>query len=117
MKKYIWLYTIGFVLSLVCTTIAFGLVWIHSTSPYLFFPAIILIAGVLILAMLQLLVQLFFFLHIGEESSPKWNMIFLISTFSAILIIVVASLWIMGHLNYNMTPSQINSYINSQSGF
>jgi hypothetical protein len=32
---------------------------------------------------------------------------------------VIGSIWIMGHLNYNMmaSPSDMNSYIQSQDGF
>ena len=36
-----------------------------------------------------------------------------------ILIVVVGSIWIMDHLNYNMmaSPADMNTYIQSQDGF
>ncbi len=65
----------------------------------------VLVAIILIFALMQLLVQLIFFLHLGREAKPRWNLIMLISTFGIVLLIVVGSIWIMDHLNYNMMPS------------
>lgn len=116
-QKKIWSYTIGFILSLIFTFTAYILVLIHISSQHETIPHYVLIPCIFILATLQLFVQLYFFLHLGKESSPRWNLLFFISTFGAILVIVVGSTWIMYHLNYNMTPMQINQYITNQSGF
>lgn len=71
-------------------------------------------------AVMQLLVQLVFFLHIRHESTPRWNLVAFIFMFIFLLIIVVGSLWVMHHLNYNMMSAQENdAYMleQSQKGF
>jgi len=56
------------------------------------------------LAALQVLVQLFCFLHLGVEAKPRWNfMMFLFMAFT-IAILVAGSLWIMANLDYNTMP-------------
>lgn len=61
-----------------------------------------LLVGLALLAFTQMIVQLYLFLHLGEELKPRlraWSFVFM----SVILFIVVAgSLWIMAHLDYNM---------------
>jgi len=104
------LYIIGFCLSLILTLAAYITVTNHVFSNPL------LLIAVISLAMVQLIVQLFFFLHLGEEKKPRWNLQFLISTVGIILLVVIASLWIMSHLNYNMTPKEMNKYTQSQDG-
>lgn len=103
-------YVVGFGLSIVLTLLAYFLVTNH-----------VLVGGMLIgsiigLAIVQMMVQLLFFLHLGQESKPHWNLVFFISTVSVILLVVVASLWIMNHLNYNMTPKDMNSYMIKEEG-
>jgi cytochrome o ubiquinol oxidase operon protein cyoD len=71
----------------------------------------IIIALVLSFAVMQLFVQLIFFLHLGFEKGPKWNLVFFVSTVGIILIIVLGTLWIMYHLNYNMMPKQMEEYL------
>lgn len=102
-------YIAGFILSLVMTLLAYWLVSMHVLSSNTIIPLILLIA------FMQLFFQLIFFLHLGRGS--VWHAGFFIATFIAVLVIVVASIWIMGHLNYNMTPQQMNQYIQNQSGF
>lgn len=92
-------YIAGFVLSVVFTLLAYFAVVNHVASGA---TVITIIIG---LAVVQLIVQLLFFLHIGQESKPRWNLTFFLSTASIVFLIVVASLWIMNHLNYNMMPS------------
>lgn len=104
-------YTIGFILSIVLTLAAYFLVVNHLLTKEL------MIAAVLGLAIAQLTVQLLFFLHMGQEKNPRWNLMFFLSFVSIILIIVVASLWIMAHLNYNMTPDEINQHTMEEEGF
>lgn len=102
-------YLVGFLLSIVFTLVAYLLVVNHVLSGGILFSAII------ILALVQLFVQLLFFLHMGQESKPRWNLVFLLSTISIILIIVIGSLWIMNHLNYNMMPpTDMKTYLINQ---
>jgi len=109
-------YIIGFVLSLLFTLTAFSLVMYPG-----FFHASygVIVPGIIILAVIQLLVQLIFFMHLATEDGPRWKLAALVSTIGIILIVVVGSIWIMNHLNYNMmaSPADMNTYIQSQDGF
>jgi cytochrome o ubiquinol oxidase subunit IV len=80
------------------------------------FSASMLITTILGLALIQLLVQLIFFLHLGKGQDSTWNLVVFLTTVSLVLLIVVGSLWIMDHLNTNMTPQDINNYMSSQDG-
>ncbi len=53
---------------------------------------------------LQAILQLIFFLHLGLESKPRWNLIMFLFTVLLIFIIVLGTLWIMYNLNYNLMP-------------
>src|SRR5476649_2700441 len=105
------LYITGFILSLVLTFVAYFSVINH------WFSGAILLIAIFVFAIVQLIVQLFFFLHMGKEEKPYWNLSFFVSTIAIILIIVVGSIWIMYHLNYNMTSKEVNQYVRSQDGF
>ena len=103
-------YLIGFILSIVLTLAAYFAVIAHVLSNGA------LIVAIIVLAVVQLMVQLFYFLHLGQESNPRWNLVFFISTAGIVLLVVVGSLWIMNHLNYNMTPDQMNVYMMKSEG-
>lgn len=60
------------------------------------------VAVIITLALVQLIVQMVFFLHIGQEERPRWKLWAFISMFAVLMIVVVGSLWIMNNLNYNM---------------
>lgn len=105
-------YSVGLLLAMILTMTAFSLVLTHAIA-----SPVMLIAVVLALAMVQLTVQLVFFLHLGQGRDNQWNALQFGFTFGAILVVILASVWIMAHLNYNMTPSQINQYLNDQSTF
>ncbi len=70
-------------------------------------------SGLLALAVLQMAVQLYFFLHLSEEQKPRWKNVSLLFTISTVLIVVCGSLWVMTHLNYNMgmSPEQMKAHI------
>ncbi len=93
-------YITGFVLSVVFTFIPYQMV-VHHTATGTKLLAIILGFGVL-----QMLVQLLFFLHIGRKPRPTWQIIFLGSTVFAILVVVGGSIIITSNLNHNMTPTE-----------
>jgi cytochrome o ubiquinol oxidase operon protein cyoD len=92
---------IGYGGSLVLTFTAYLLI-VHPEAFSLKVDAVIKI--IFILALLQGVVQAICFLHILSERGPRWNLVIFISTISMIIIIVVGSIWIMSHLNYNMMP-------------
>lgn len=104
-------YVTGFALSVALTLLAYQAVVGH------WFSEVGLIAFVMGLAVVQLVVQLVFFLHLGSESKPRWNLISFLFMFLVLVIIVGGSLWIMANLNYNMmmTPEQMDEYMMKQS--
>lgn len=104
-------YLFGFAISLALTLGSYYAVVAHINSGRSLFSQELLILLVLCFAVMQLFVQLIFFLHLGFEKGPKWNLAFFISTVGIILIIVLGSIWIMYHLNYNMMPKQMEDYI------
>lgn len=110
-------YSIGLVLALILTVAAFALVFAHSNGGAAILSRPLVIGAVLVLAMVQLAVQLVFFLHLGRGKDARWNRMAFFVTFFGILVVVLASVWIMNHLNYNMTPTEINEYVNDQSSF
>lgn len=91
-------YIIGFILSLVFTLIPYYLVSEHVVSGN------VLLATILGFGLIQMIIQLVFFLHLGREKKPHWQLWFLIATVGAIFVVVGGSIWIMHHLHYNMTP-------------
>ena len=100
-------YIIGFALSLALTLVAYFAV-VNQVPVTLW-----VVTG---LALIQLVVQLIFFLHLGQGEDGHWNLVTLISTISIVFILVIGSLWIMHHLNYNMTPGQMNDYMLKSEG-
>lgn len=107
-------YITGFVLSIVLTLAAYGVVvnpaYFHANSTTA-------LVSILALAVVQLVVQMFFFLHIDAEPGRQWKLVVFVSTVGLLLLIVIGSLWIMNHLNYNMTPDQVSHYLQDQQGF
>jgi cytochrome o ubiquinol oxidase operon protein cyoD len=102
-------YVTGFLFSLIFTLIAWGIVNRHVTSGHRVYSHLFINILVLSLAILQLVVQLIFFLHLGREKKPRWNLQALLAAVGIIIILVVGSIWIMNNLNYsmmNMVPSQ-----------
>jgi cytochrome o ubiquinol oxidase subunit IV len=104
-------YVAGFIFSLVLTGVAYGLVTRHALSHRS------LLAAVAGLAVVQLLVQLVFFLNLDQEGKPRWNLQVLLFAVLVVVIVVGGSLWIMYNLSYHMaTPDQTNQYLQSQDG-
>jgi len=102
-------YVTGFLISLIFTLIAWGIVNRHVTNGHHLYSHLFINIIVLSLAILQLVVQLIFFLHLGREKKPRWNLQALLAAVGIIIILVVGSIWIMNNLNYsmmNITPSQ-----------
>jgi cytochrome o ubiquinol oxidase operon protein cyoD len=109
-------YIVGFVLSMVLTVIAFTLVHIHVAHHHTYPSDNFMKYALLVLAAIQLFVQLIFFLHLSRDSRPRWNAWAFAFAAITVLIVVVGSLWIMSNLNYRMmySPSQVRQYLQSQ---
>ena len=111
-------YVVGFVSSLVLTLAAYLLVLRHVHSHHLW-PSQhwLLAAAIVSLAIIQLVVQLVFFLHLSRESKPRWNLTILLFAALVLLIVVFGSLWIMNNLNYHMvSPSRTDEQIFRDEG-
>ena len=90
-------YATGFILSIVLTAIAFALVMQSGGLPR--WAVSFSIFGA---AMLQILVHLYYFLHLDATSTPRWNMLALVITLLIMILFVGLTLWIMSDLNYRM---------------
>jgi cytochrome o ubiquinol oxidase operon protein cyoD len=104
-------YIVGFVLSVAATLIAYFFVVNHV------WPKEMLIYVVLGIAVVQLVIQAVFFLHIGRGSQLK--LVTFVFAILVVLIIAGGSIWIMNNLNYNMTrmtPDQMLLYMKQNEG-
>lgn len=109
-------YVIGFVLSLVLTLGAYLLTVREVLSGW----ALVYVLAAL--AVVQLVVQLVCFLHLGKESKPRWNLTAAAFALIVVIILVFGSLWIMQNLSYNhnhhgLTPGQTDEFIKSDEGY
>jgi cytochrome o ubiquinol oxidase operon protein cyoD len=93
-------YIAGYILSVVLTFVAFGGALLHARNDHVWPSHETLYAIFIILAILQLIVQLVFFLHLGREEKPRWNSISAALALFVVGVIVIGSLWIMSHLQH-----------------
>lgn len=96
-------YLVGFLLSVMLTLASFVLV--EEVAGTVSQITVIGIASVF--AIVQICVQLYTFVHITQEESPRWKAQALILAALFLLILVVGSLWIMNNLNDLMMSPQV----------
>lgn len=104
-------YVIGFILSVATTLLAYFVVVNHMV------PKDMIVYAVLGIAVIQLIVQMTFFLHLGHGS--KWKAATFYFTLLVVLIVVVGTIWIMNNLDYNMmhmNPDQMREYMEKNQG-
>ena len=89
-------YITGFVLSAILTIIPF---WIVMTGSL---PRGTTIIAISLLAAVQVVVHLVYFLHMDRSSEQRWNVLTFIFTIKVLAIILVGSLWVMHNMNANM---------------
>lgn len=105
-------YLLGFVAALILSVLAY----VVATGEFI--EDSTLVMGVLlVLAVVQLIVQLFCFLHLGARGQSRDRTITLGFTISMMLVIVIGSLWIMKNLDYRMGMSSdaMNEYMLEQN--
>lgn len=109
-------YAVGFILSVILTIIAYALVMNDDIVRAWTAPLVAIVISVL--ASIQLVVQLLFFMHLSEEQRPRWKLMTFIFCFIILGIIVFGSLWIMFDLNDRMmmSPTDMIKYMNKQTG-
>lgn len=95
-KKTLSSYILGLLLSLVFTFASFAAVTYHLL------PAGQLYLLLMVLATLQLIAQVVFFLRMSLNPEGRWTSMSFIFVIFVVLIIVIGSIWIMNNLNYNM---------------
>ncbi len=105
-------YVTGFITALVLSFAAYWLAvtsWLGSGVWFAFV--------LLVLAGLQMLVQVLFFLHLRHEQKPRWQTYSYVFTWLMLLVIVIGSIWIMRNLDYNMhiAPEKVNDYMLQQA--
>ena len=93
-------YLIGLGLSVLATVVAFfltgtSLVWQPSIP-----------AALIVLAIAQMGVHIVFFLHITTRPDSMNNVMALTFGVFIVFVLIVGSVWIMSHLNYNMIPME-----------
>lgn len=101
-------YAGGFVASIALTLSAYWLTTRGNTDGN------VLVVVLAALAIVQFIVQMILFLHIGEERGPRLKLVTAGMMLTVVLILVVGSIWIMNNLNYRMTQKQILQYMQSQ---
>lgn len=106
-------YLVGFVLALVLTVIPFATVYWKLLS------ATASIAVIALAAIVQIVVQLRYFLHIDFKQAPRENLVALLFAGFLILVMVGGSLWIMFDLHYRHrldTAAVSTSFVDTHGG-
>lgn len=103
-------YVIGFILSLIFTLIPYYLV-VNKTV-----TGTTLLVTILGFGFIQMFIQIFFFLHLGRGPKPMYNVVFFGATISLILVVVGGSVFIMNHLHYNMSPTELTKKLAQKEG-
>jgi len=89
-------YLTGFVLALILTAIPFALVMSGAWS------SSVTVIGIFIAGIGQILVHLYYFLHLDTSSAARWNVLAMVFTVLIMFLFVGGTLWIMSNLNYRM---------------
>jgi len=103
-------YVLGFILSLGLTLTSYLLVTKNVLTDW------VLIFTIVGLGILQMMIQLLFFLHLGHEARPRWNLLAFLFMIVVIVILVIGSLWIMYNLDDRVMP-KANMDLMHQKGF
>ncbi|MBX4335386.1 cytochrome o ubiquinol oxidase subunit IV [Bartonella raoultii] len=92
-------YLVGFLLAVLFTLgsfipVMYGMMesWAISTK----------VAYLIGMAIIQIIVQIVFFLHLNSGPDAKWNLIALWFAVICVFVIVGGTWWAISHLNYNM---------------
>ncbi|PLZ04189.1 cytochrome o ubiquinol oxidase subunit IV [Burkholderia sp. WAC0059] len=89
-------YVTGFVLSILLTAGAFGIV-MHGALPHGSMLAVLAI-----LAFVQIVAHLVFFLHLNISPGQGWNVAALCYTLLAVLFLIFGTIWVMHNVSMNM---------------
>lgn len=91
-------YIIGFVLSVILTCVAFGLVWLKML------PIGSALAVISILAMVQIIVHLRCFLHVDHEKSHRDDLWLVLLTILILGVVIAGTIWTLWNQHMRMMP-------------
>jgi cytochrome o ubiquinol oxidase operon protein cyoD len=103
-------YVIGLGLALILTGVSF---WVASTD-VLWGPGVA--TGLVVLAIAQMGVHLVFFLHITSGPDNTNNVLALAFGVLIVFLVMIGTIWIMGHMNANMGPTPEMMNLQMQRG-
>ncbi|AQS90217.1 MULTISPECIES: cytochrome o ubiquinol oxidase subunit IV [Gluconobacter] len=89
-------YLIGFVLAVILTVASFAAVMTHALSPGM------ALAALTVLAVVQIVVHLVFFLHLNTSSEQSWNLMCFIFAAASVIVIIGGTIFIMHDTAINM---------------
>jgi len=101
-------YVTGLLLAMALTIASF---WVPSTN-FIYGPA--LAVALLVLAVAQMGIHLIFFLHITTDPDNTNNVMALAFGVLIVCLIVFGSIWVMIHMNQNMTPMPMEKMLQMQ---
>ncbi len=96
-RKTFTTYIVGFLGSLFLTIVAF-----FAVGNRIFSSDMALYALILVLAVIQLYVQVVFFLRVNSSKESRLNLLTFLFTVLIIVVILAGSIWIMYNLDINM---------------
>jgi cytochrome o ubiquinol oxidase operon protein cyoD len=102
-------YATGFILAVILTIIPFWLVMAKVFDKSSTTGLVLLGIGAV-----QIVVHMFYFLHMNTKSEHGWSMLALIFTVMLVVIMMSGSLWVMYHLNHNMMPGMMDTTIETK---
>ena len=103
-------YVVGLVLALGLTGVSF---WVASTSA-IWGPGVA--TGLVVLAVAQMGIHLVFFLHISSGPDNTNNVLALAFGVLIVFLVMIGTIWIMGHMNANMGPEPTMMNMQMQRG-
>lgn len=98
--KILHSYLVGFAASLVLTGMSFFVVYMHLQNEHVSPTHEAAAIALVVLAVSQFLVQVHFFLHVGQDSRRRWDLVLFIFALIVVGIVVGGTLWIMYHLSH-----------------
>lgn len=93
-------YMIGFILSVILTVIPFYIVLGDVLDNKLIAVAIVFFLGAG-----QMIVHIYYFLHMNSRAEEGWLAMSLAFTVLLVVIVLSGSIWVMFHLEENMMPA------------
>ena len=93
-------YLMGFIFSVILTVIPFYFVMTGAIS-----DANTVIAIVVVMGAIQVLVHVYYFLHVTVSAEDGWQAMSLLFSVILLVIILAGSIWVISHLHENMMPA------------